>query len=60
MLAHLCNIVQKQYLAVPAEFDKLVISLHTAYAKELSLDKNETSYSDSLDALRLFEDIPNQ
>jgi hypothetical protein len=34
-------------------YDKLLISLRTAYANELSLDKEQTSYSDSLDALRL-------
>ena len=35
------------------EFDKLIISLRTAYANEYSLDKEQTSYSDSIDALRL-------
>lgn len=33
--------------------EKLIISLRTAYAKELSLDKKETTYDDLLDALRL-------
>jgi hypothetical protein len=46
-------LVNKQYLVVPNEFDKVIISLRTAYAKEYSLDKEQTSYSDSLDALRL-------
>lgn len=32
---------------------KLLISLRTAYAKEYSLDKEQTSYSDSIDALPL-------
>jgi hypothetical protein len=36
-----------------AKYDKLITNLRTAYAKELSLDKEQTSYSDSLDALRL-------
>jgi hypothetical protein len=53
MLAHLHMLVNKEYLAVPEEFHKLIISLRTAYAKEYSLDKEQTSYSDSLDALRL-------
>jgi hypothetical protein len=53
MLAHLHMLVNKQYLVVPNEFDKVIISLRTAYAKEYSLDKEQTSYSDSLDALRL-------
>ena len=53
MLAHLHMLVNKEYLAIPKEFDKLIISLRTAYANEHSLDKEQTSYSDSLDALRL-------
>ena len=46
-------IVSKEYLAIPKEYDKLVIALRTANSTELSLDKERTSYSDSLDALRL-------
>ena len=46
-------LVNKEYLAIPSEFNKLIISLRTAYAKEYSLDKEQTSYSDSIDALRL-------
>ena len=53
MLSHLALLVSKSYLAVPKEFDKLIISLCTAWANELSLDKEQTSYSDSIDALRL-------
>jgi hypothetical protein len=53
MLAHLHMLINKEYLAIPDQFDKLIISLRTAYAKEYSLDKEQTSYSDSLDALRL-------
>ena len=53
MLSHLAMIVSKEYLAIPKEFDKLIISLRTAYANEYSLDKEQTSYSDSIDALRL-------
>ena len=53
MLSHLSMLVSKEFLAIPKEFDKLIIGLRTAYAKELSLDKEQTSYSDSLDALRL-------
>ena len=53
MLAHLHMLINKEYLAIPEQFDKLIISLRTAYAKEYSLDKEQTSYSDSLDASRL-------
>jgi hypothetical protein len=45
--------LQLGYLAIAQEHDKLLTSLRTAYAKELSLDKKETSYDDLLDALRL-------
>jgi hypothetical protein len=45
--------INKGYLAIPAKFDKLIISLRTAYAKEYSLDKEQTNYDDLLDALRL-------
>ena len=53
MLSHLHMLINKEYLAIPKEHDKLIISLRTAYAKEYSLEKQQTSYSDSLDALRL-------
>ena len=53
MLSHLSILIKKEYLAIPKEFDKLIISLRTAYANEYSLDKEQTSYSDSIDALRL-------
>ena len=53
MLAHLHMLINKEYLAIPKEYGKLIISLRTAYANEYSLDKEQTSYSDSLDALRL-------
>jgi len=53
ILAHLHMLLNKGYLAIPQQFDKLIISLRTAHANEYSLDKEQTSYSDSLDALRL-------
>jgi hypothetical protein len=53
MLAHLYTLVNKGYLAIPEKFEKLIISLRTAYAKEYVLLKDDTSYNDSLDALRL-------
>ena len=53
MLSHLAMMISKSYLAIPKKFDKLIISLRTTYSTELSLDKERTSYSDSLDALRL-------
>ncbi|CAN5442458.1 hypothetical protein BH18THE1_BH18THE1_09690 [soil metagenome] len=53
MLGHLQVLVTKGYLAIPKEYEKLIISLRTAYAKELTLNKEQTSYDDSIDALRL-------
>jgi hypothetical protein len=53
MLSNLHAVVTKEYLAIPEKYEKLITSLRTAYAKELDLDKNQTSYNDSIDALRL-------
>ena len=53
MLADLHTLINKEYLAIAKEYDKLIISLRTAYGNEYSLDKEQTSYYESLDALRL-------
>jgi len=53
MLYHLYLMINEWYLAIPEKYEKLIISLRTAQAKEYSLDKQQTSYDDSLDALRL-------
>jgi Terminase large subunit, T4likevirus-type, N-terminal len=53
MLSHLHVMINKGYLAIPAEYDKVLTSLRTAYAEELNLKKDVTSYNDLLDALRL-------
>ena len=53
MLSHLYLMINEGYLAIPEKFEKLIISLRTAQAKEYSLDKEQTSYDDLLDALRL-------
>jgi len=53
MLSNLHAMITKEYLAIPEKHDKLLTSLRTAYAKELDLDKNQTSYDDLLDSLRL-------
>jgi hypothetical protein len=45
--------INEGYLAIPDKYEKLIISLRTAQAKEYSLDKDQTSYDDLLDALRL-------
>jgi len=46
-------VISKECLAIPEKYDKLIISLKTAYANKIALDKDQTSYSDLLDALRL-------
>jgi site-specific recombinase XerC len=53
MFSNLHAIISKGYLAIEEKHDKLLTSLRTAYAKELTLDKEQTSYDDLLDALRL-------
>ena len=53
MLSNLHAIVSKEYLAIEEKHDKLLTSLRTAYAEELNLKKDRTSYSDLLDGLRL-------
>ncbi len=53
MLSHLHVMVNKNYLAIPKEHDKLITSMRTAYAQEYSLNKEQTAYNDLLDSLRL-------
>lgn len=53
MLSNLHAMISKGYLAIEEKHDKLLTSLRTAYAEELNLKKEQTSYSDLLDALRL-------
>jgi len=53
MLSNLHAIISKGYLAVESKHDKLLTSLRTAYAEELNLKKDITSYDDLLDGLRL-------
>ena len=53
MIGNLHAAISKGYLAIDPKYDKLLTSLRTAYAKELTLDKEQTSYNDLLDGLRL-------
>jgi hypothetical protein len=46
MLFHLYLMINEGYLAIPEKYEKLIISLRTAQAKEYSLDKDQTSYDD--------------
>ena len=64
MLSQLAMLASKSYLGIPKEFDKLIISLRTAYITELSLGKEMTSYSDSLDssslAVKMYHSLDNK
>ena len=53
MLTNLHAMVSKGYLAIEEKHDKLLANLRTAYAEELNLKKEQTSYHDLLDGLRL-------
>jgi len=53
MLSNLHAVISKEYLAINQGYEKLLTSLRTAYAEELNLKKDQTSYDDLLDALRL-------
>lgn len=53
MLSNLHAMISKGYLSIEEKHDKLLTSLRTAYAEELNLKKEQTSYSDLLDGLRL-------
>ncbi|TLX88711.1 MAG: hypothetical protein E6K94_11780 [Thaumarchaeota archaeon] len=53
MLSHLYMTINKEYLTIPEKYDKLIVAFRTAQAKEYSLDKEQTSYNDLLDGLRL-------
>jgi len=53
MLSNLHAVLSKGYLAIDKKYDKLITSLRTAYAKGLTLDKQQTSYDDLIDGFRL-------
>ena len=48
MLSHLHVMMNKNYLAIPKQHEKLITSLRTAYAREYSLDKEQTSLQRSV------------
>ena len=53
MLSNLYAMISKSYLVIKGGHDKLLTSLRMAYAEELNLKKEQTSYDDLLDALTL-------
>ena len=54
MLSNLHAIISKGYLAIEEKHNKLLTSLRTAYANELSLVKDQTSYSESIRRAKAF------
>ncbi len=53
MLQHLYQLLTKNKIAIPSKYDKLILSLKTAYAEDFDLKKEESPYNDHTDALRL-------
>lgn len=54
LLSHMQSIIANGYLAIPEKGnEQLLTALRTAWAKELSLDKNISVYNDLTDAIRL-------
>lgn len=54
LLSHMQSIISNSYLAIPEQGnEQLITALRTAWARELSLDKNVSVYNDLTDALRL-------
>jgi hypothetical protein len=47
------QLLSKQKIAIPSKYDKLILSLKTAYASDFSLDKDRTVHNDWCDSLRL-------
>jgi hypothetical protein len=53
MLSHLHILINNEFLAIPDKSDELILSLKVAFAKEHSLGKEQSSYADCLDTIRL-------
>lgn len=53
MISHLEALFNDGHIAIPQVFDKLIISLRSAIVNEYSLDKEQSSYTDLFDSLRL-------
>jgi terminase large subunit-like protein len=53
MLGHCKLVLEDGYLQIHPRFEKLVTALRTAVATDSSLDKEATSFSDTLDSFRL-------
>ena len=50
---HAKFMLENKYIQIHPAMDKLIIALRSAYAKDRTLDKEQTSHNDILDAFRL-------
>ena len=53
MLEHCLLLVSAGKIAIPKKYDRLITAMRTAQATEYNLDKENTTYDDDLDDLRL-------
>jgi hypothetical protein len=53
MLNHVHFLVTMNYLMMSSKFNQLIISLMTTYADELYLVKEQTSYNELFDAVKI-------
>ena len=53
MISHLAELFEDHKVAVDPQFDKLIIALKSAVVDEYSLLKDQSSYHDLTDAMRL-------
>jgi hypothetical protein len=53
LLGRVKHFVDSEFVSIPPKFDKLTIALRTATAYDWTLDKESTSFPDTLDAFRL-------
>jgi hypothetical protein len=53
MISHLVSLFNNHHIAIPKEFDKLIVALKSAIVNEYSLDKELSVWNDLTDAMRL-------
>ena len=53
MISHLASLFNDGYVGIPEQSDKLIIALRSAVVSEYSLDKEQSTYNDLTDSLRL-------
>ena len=58
MLGHCKMIMEDGYIAIHSKYQKLIVALRTAVDNDGTLDKEQTSHDDILDAFRLAQVLP--